>query len=106
MAKFFVGQRVRLVRANFAQNLGAEGIITHMGPWRDGDMLPIGLKLIGAATDVIVKWNQLMSYKEKMIDHGPCCLDRLEPILPEGAQPLGYSFEQMMSEFGVTEAVK
>lgn len=31
---------------------------------------------------------------------------QLEPILPDGAQPIGYSFEQMMSEFGVTEAVK
>lgn len=31
---------------------------------------------------------------------------QLEPILPEGSQPLGYSFEQMMSEFGVTEAAK
>ncbi|QHJ81513.1 MAG: hypothetical protein [Bacteriophage sp.] len=36
---------------------------------------------------------------------GPCSA-QLEPILPEGAQPLGYSFEQMMSEFGVMEAVK
>ena len=31
---------------------------------------------------------------------------QLEPVLHEGAKPLGYSFEQMMSEFGVTEAVK
>lgn len=30
----------------------------------------------------------------------------LEPILPKGDEPLGYSFEQMMSEFGVTEVVK
>lgn len=31
---------------------------------------------------------------------------QLEPILPDGAHPLGYSFEQMMSEFGVKEGVK
>lgn len=31
---------------------------------------------------------------------------QLEPIAPDGEQPLGYSFEKMMSEFGVKEAVK
>ncbi len=107
MAKFFVGQRVRLVNSLMAENLGAEGVITHIGVWRDGDMLPIGIIGSGPGhADVIVKWDYALIYGSVIIDHGPCNSERLEPILPEGAQPLGYSFEQMMSEFGVTEAVK
>lgn len=106
MAKFFVGQKVRLVRAQYEKNLGAEGVITHMGPWGEGELLPIGLTLVGGTTDVIVNWTRPLKYTTGVLKHGPCLSINLEPILPEGAQPLGYSFEQMMSEFGVTEAMK
>ena len=104
MAKFFVGQRVRLVRSDFSKNVGAEGVISHMGPWKSGDILPIGFILLGSGTDVIVKWKQVMKYKERMTDHGPCTLHRLEPILPEGAQPSEFSFTELMDNLGVVMA--
>ena len=90
MAKFFVGQLVRLVKTFHPENQGREARITEIFDECESCVAgwPVNCRTDGAI--------------EGFYNH----TDRLEPILPEGAQPLGYSFEQMMSEFGVTEAVK
>ena len=99
MSKFFVGQRVRLVRPINPKRIGEEGFINHVAHIPKGTMT----RLAGPTpwdADCGVNWdpspNQIHA----------CAFWQIEPILPEGAQPLGYSFEQMMSEFWVTEAVK
>lgn len=100
--KLFVGQRVRILWSNSWPELaGEQGVIV--------------AKAEDSGLNGISEW-----------DVKPDCWDdpfapylsreganffspnssQLEPILPQGAQPLGYSFEQMMSEFGVAEAVK
>lgn len=98
MAKFFVGQMVKVISVRHQQNqhlVGVEGRVTDLvrnfvGPILYGlDTVPIRYEERPDGTHAfgLAAW-------------------QLEPILPEGAQPLGYSFEQMMSEFGVAEAVK
>lgn len=102
MAKFFVGQRVRIISSKgWPELAGEEGRIigddvshasTERSEWQ-------------VAPDI---WGSDRSpYKGLLGGYrfAPNS-DQLEPILPEGAEPLGYSFEKMMSEFGVTEAVK
>ncbi len=107
MAKFFVGQRVRLVVTKNEFNRGREGSIIAVGDWGYGDILPCGLNYIGEVhSDLYVDWDTFVEAGGNFNKSGPIESYRVEPILPEGAQPLGYSFEQMMSELGVTEAVK
>lgn len=106
MAKFFVGQRVRIVRATHAANNGITGVITAIGRWRDGDVLPSGAILAFSEFGYVDCYLSLDRERHDGQKRGFNRFDQLEPILPEGAQPLGYSFEKMMSEFGVTEAVK
>ncbi|UWJ04762.1 hypothetical protein CUB19_gp50 [Stenotrophomonas phage CUB19] len=103
MAKFFVGQRVRIVRARHPTNNGLTGVISHIGPWKYLEILPSGRALGEEQADCYVR---LDSPRHDGAMSGANSYWQLEPILPEGAQPIGYSFEQMMSEFGVTEAVK
>jgi len=101
MAKFFVGQRVRIKWSkNWPELAGQEGVISgslvnypnsHECGW------PVSPDSWGS---------QNSPYSHPRDGRFAPGEDQLEPILPEGAQPLGYSFEQMMSEFGVTEAVK
>lgn len=91
--KLFVGQRVRIVGTS----------------WIGYGSCPAGLegflevpKEHGLITRKEYDWCVRTDCGLKVL----CDSHEVEPILPEGAQPLGYSFEQMMSEFGVTEAVK
>lgn len=99
MAKFFVGQRVRLVRSSKARlvPIGSEGVITSLKHYPKGSLCH-DFSVLLEDGDCTVKY---YAYGDRTSS-----TSRLEPILPEGAQPLGYSFEQMMSEFGVKEAVK
>lgn len=109
MSKFTVGQRVRLRSSAIVENVGREGIILAIGMWRHLDTLPDGsvLQYPGKWVDTYIRWDSPL-----MTTIGctrkDCGVEsyRLEPIVYDGAQPLGYSFEQMMSEFGVAEAVK
>lgn len=102
MSKFFIGQRVRILWSmGWPELLGQQGRIVgiHPTPGRHG------LSEWQVAPDC---WG---SQEAPRIGDGGGTIfapnsSQLEPILPDGAQPLGYSFEQMMSEFGVTEAVK
>lgn len=103
MVTWFVGLRVRIVRATHAANNGLTGVISHIGPYKFRDILPNG-KLLGVDdADCFLK---LDSPRHDGAMGGANSFWQIEPILPEGAQPLGYSFDQMMSEFGVTGAVK
>lgn len=94
MAKFFIGQKVKIVSCDdhndaYAMALvGQEAIVNELDV--ENEYFVFGN--IGVTVNGDEDW----------------CFwpHELEPILPEGAQPLGYSFEQMMNEFGVTEAVK
>lgn len=89
MAKFFVGQRVRIIRVYEAKEaLGKEATLIK---WHESNCWE-------ASVDGLGEWNNGKWYG---FDE-----DQLEPIIYDGAEPLGYSFEQMMSEFGVEEAVK
>lgn len=99
MAKFFVGCRVRLVQATKVERNGWEGVITSITHNPKGTPTRSGIPLQHDC-DCVVLWGEDMGNKYAT------AFWQIEPILPEGAQPLGYSFEQMMSEFGVEETVK
>lgn len=102
MVIWFVGQRVKVVKAigglrpdcnALGAQVGDIGFVAgtqsqpNRGFWADGrDVISVKI--------------------DRFNDPGIGLTECFEPILPEGAQPLGYSFEQMMGEFGVTEAVK
>ncbi len=94
MARLFAGQRVRIVCPESNCN-GQECWIREVGVvgWIDDETSFIGCSVDLPSTSIESDWCVFENHE-------------LEPILPEGAQPLGYSFELMMSEFGVTEAVK
>ena len=94
MAKWFIGQRIRIVRACHPENNGITGLITHFGPWNYGDTLPDGNKLDGVADCFI----SLDSPRHDGRYAGASPFDSLEPILYDGAQPIAESFEEMMGK--------
>lgn len=79
MSKFFVGQRVRLVKTYHPENQGLEGRIVAMFDERDSSVpgWPI---------------NCVVDARSSGADH----TDRLEPILPEGSAPGEFTFQQLM----------
>jgi hypothetical protein len=88
MAKFFVGQRVRLVRPLSPSNQGATGRIIHLGSWRYGDSLPDGYIYTGVFSDCVVCFDQLLKDASGVVAREfPTMTDRLEPITPEGSAP-------------------
>lgn len=97
MSKFFVGQRVRIVRADLSvECIGREGRV--IGSPRPCSNLEIGY-WEGVPTDV------------DGIGHisprgGPYVFksDYLEPILPEGAVKGEFTFQQLMDELKRIEA--
>lgn len=98
MAKFFVGQRVRVVGAEiFTEVIGTSTTVTAVGvsAWNTARKC-VESGMIQVSLRCPTEPDKRLAFRDYF----------LEPVLPEGAQPLGYSFEQMMSEFGVTEAVK
>jgi len=101
VAHFFVGQRVRLVRAVHQENNGITGVITHIGPWRFGDKLPDGTFLGAHSADCFLR----LDYPRHDGDTvGPNKFEHLEPILPEGAAPSEFTFSELMENLGVVEA--
>ena len=99
MAKFFVGQRVRKVFApseNPPVKVGTEGFVEEIKFTPKGARLRNGV-ILSEDNDIRVRYGSKVYLEVSAY---------VEPILPEGSQPLGYSFEKMMSEFGVEEAVK
>ncbi|HDS1550714.1 TPA: hypothetical protein QEK98_002969 [Stenotrophomonas maltophilia] len=92
MSKFFVGQRVRLVRSidlvSPAKNYGLEGRVIDFEEFPKGtlmrDMRPLKLDC-----DVSVLWDG---------ECYPCSQNtlQLEPILPEGSAPSEFTFQQLM----------
>lgn len=78
MNRFFVGQRVRIVRS-VGGHAGKIGRISHIGYWKKGDILPsgrpLGLSISGFADTYVV---------HDVGSHAPASSENLEPILPEG----------------------
>jgi hypothetical protein len=77
MSAFYVGQRVRIRYArnpNFSHLEACEGVVTHCGPWKDGDTLPTGMLCDGIADFMIICAGV----------HGTCVADQLEPIIDPG----------------------
>ena len=98
----FVGAKVRILWSNgWPELAGDEGRITSRSP-------DCGIRGDSEWRVAPNKWGTHIAPYASMgggLIFAPNA-SQLEPILPEGAQPLGYSFEQMMSEFGVKEAVR
>lgn len=108
MAKFFVGQRVRLRSSSLNENIGREGNVLAIGMWRHLDTLPDGvvLEYPGKWIDTYVRWDSPM-----LTTNGSTVKDcgvegyRLEPILPEGAAPSIYSYQELMDKLREGERV-
>lgn len=107
MAKFAVGMRVRLVQSLLRENVGCEGVVTHIGNWVGGDTLPNGNRLQqGNSVDLFILWARPLLYScGKMIKHGSSSSWKVEPILPEGAAPSIYSYQELMDKLREGERV-
>lgn len=88
MAKFFVGQMVKLVKAFDPKKVGKEGRILDIFCERQSTVA-------GWPVNCVCDWTE-----PGYADH----TDRLEPILPEGAQPSEFSFTELMDNLGVVVA--
>lgn len=88
MAKFFVGQRVRIKYSTTWPELnGQEGVIVDLG---DGEA-EVAPNCWGTS---------ICPYpKEDTADWFGPYIHQLEPIMPEGHEPCGMSYEEMMQEF-------
>lgn len=85
MARFFVGQRVRIVRSS-GGHAGKTGRVSHLGYWEPGDVLPSGRPL----------WKTICGYVDTYVIHdtgggSPAHSTNLEPILPDGLRAGDYS---------------
>lgn len=93
MTVFFVGQRVRLARPNYAENMGLTGRIHFIGAVADACPIP-GTDLVAIGTgDCVVDWDVAPS------NSGPrthCDLNQLEPILPSGHAPAELTVEELL----------
>lgn len=84
MAKFFVGQRVRVAWVRLAENshlIGSEGRITGINDYLPGP-------IIYALDSCPFKRDESGVYG--------FCAEQLEPILPEGHTPSIYSYKDLM----------
>lgn len=95
MARFFVGQRVRVVRAFHPQNSGITGRIERIQRFSPGDPLPNGEFLSGEVCDC---WVELDRARHDGRTSGASSFWRLEPILPEGHTQSIYSFQELMDK--------
>lgn len=93
MSKFFVGQRVRIVRATHPINNGITGRIELVQRFEPGDILPSGALLQFHAVDC---WVRLDSARHDGAMVGGSAFWQLEPILPEGSAPSEFTFQQLM----------
>lgn len=83
MATFFVGQRVRLVRPRKPCHQGLEGRIAEMGFW------PKGSPARDSCTGTICDADCVVNFDRDGLMY--CNTHRLEPIVPEGMQPVSWS---------------
>jgi len=105
MAKFFVGQRIRFVGTTNPKNFGMEGRISSIGLWAYGDLLPCGSSYGSKQkSDLYVDWDGFIVVDGGGYHSGPIESHRVEPILPEGAQPSEFSFTELMDNLGVVVA--
>lgn len=106
MAKFFVGQRVRLVGTTNPKNFGREGIVSSIGSWGYGDLLPCGYRYDSKEkSDLYVDWDGFIESGDNRYYRGPIQSYRVEPILPEGASPSIYSYQELMDKLREGERV-
>lgn len=89
MATFFVGQRVRIIRAFYPENLGREGFITSLFPERESMRpgWPVNCAVSGSRP----------GYK----NHTSC----LEPILPDGHRACDEDFKRDLDQLLEREGV-
>lgn len=92
MAKWFVGQMVRMVKPVNPNNYGIIGVIKSM------DSLPAGTLLNGGyfmpfSSDCTVSYQGYLNGLPAV-----SAFWQLEPILYDGAQPIADSFEEMMGK--------
>ena len=92
MAKFFVGQRVRLkYRSESASSqtpIGAQGVVISMGPFAPGETGLSG-KVIMKYADVAVQWDGF--------NYAYAIFGQLEPILDQN-QPCDADFKQSLDD--------
>lgn len=88
MAKFFLGQKVRIVKS-LVGNEGREGIVVEVG--FSGEVEGFGFVESAVAVKVggYVGWGPYYCY---------------EPILPEGDKPSEFSFSELMDNLEVVVA--
>ncbi|HIE0523782.1 TPA: hypothetical protein ACXJLS_000374 [Stenotrophomonas maltophilia] len=94
MSKFFVGQRVRVVRATHAANNGITGRISRIQNYKVGDRLPSG-QFLGPGHNYDC-WLILDAKRHDGQMAGCSAFWQIEPILPEGSAPSEYTFQQLM----------
>lgn len=95
MTKFFVGQRVRVARPRHPANKGITGRIAIIKPYIAGERLPNGNRYVGSPGDC---WIDLDRPRNDGGMAGVSAFYQLEPILPEGAQPSKFSFQELMED--------
>lgn len=101
MAKFFVGQRVVLVRGfdliTRAKHYGLTGHIVGFCNFPIGTPTfeGIALPFVG---DVTIQWDGWVGRSTQNTN-------QIEPILPEGAQPSEFSFQELMGNLTTIQEV-
>lgn len=90
MAKFYVGQRVRVVRPVHPQNMGLTASVSHIGPFKLGQFTADGFR-VPQDCDLAILCDGSCK---------PSCaqLWQIEPIQPSGAVPSEYSFTELMDK--------
>lgn len=100
MAKFFVGQPVKLMwkRADSTtdRKVGAEGRIAVVGPWREGE-INFRNRVMTSNSDYLVDWNDG--------DDSFVLSSQLEPILPDGHRAGDYSLSELLDRCRAGEGV-
>lgn len=98
MTKFFVGQRVVLVRGldlvSRAKNFGIQGRILRFADWPRGTVCANG-NVTRIDCDTEVRWDGNGGGNAQNTL-------QLEPILPEGSAPSEYSFSELMDSLRET----
>lgn len=97
MAKFFVGQRVRVIRATYyPQFIGAESVVREIDGYvrsRNSDKPVRGLVTLNIRSP---------DPKYAFLAYPP---EDIEPIIPEGAAPSIYSYQKLMDKLREGERV-
>lgn len=93
MSRFYVGQRVRLVRPVQPENLGLEGHISALFP----DKSPGLVDGLG--------WNCDVVWDDRPIRGHMCDTAQLEPIFPEGHRAGDYSLSDLLDRCRAGEGV-